>query len=180
MNYDNDEDSLEFINRLLERLHDLEDDRNKELKNERNIVINIYRPGSQQVGRIVNQYVGTADRDQKSENWLPSPNQMARAVEKTMAEGCWWAGTAWAVVYRIYQMRGYGGSISQFVREVEEWPFERRLDYGCTYDAVCKPVRGGSLAGGPDEWSRDGCMRQQAILGKRLLEELACSGQEFQ
>ena len=43
------------------------------------------------------------------------PEVMAKALERTMEEGYWWASTAWAVAYRIYQMEGFTGSIRQFV-----------------------------------------------------------------
>ena len=45
-----------------------------------------------------------------------------------MEEGYWWASTAWAVAYRIYQMEGFTGSIRQFVREVQEWHTPAELD----------------------------------------------------
>lgn len=55
------------------------------------------------------------------------PEVMAKALERTMEEGYWWANTAWAVAYRIYQMEGFTGSIRQFVREVQEWPWQKTL-----------------------------------------------------
>ena len=55
---DDEEDSLGFINRLLEQLHLLENERMKESENEKSIIINIYRPGSQHVDRVENQYIG--------------------------------------------------------------------------------------------------------------------------
>jgi hypothetical protein len=104
-------------------------------------------------------------------NSVPMIQAMARAVEQTVAQGYWWASTAWAVVYRVYQMKGYTGSISQFVREVEEWPWQKKPAYECNYDAVCKPIRSGRLAGTPDGWVRSGASSQYAILGQELLNE---------
>ena len=52
MNFDNDEEFLEFINRLLERLHQVD------YKALGSININIYKPGSQHVDRVENQYIG--------------------------------------------------------------------------------------------------------------------------
>ena len=46
MNFDNDEDGLELINRLLERLHQAG---NKSLGS---VNINIYKPGCQHVDRV--------------------------------------------------------------------------------------------------------------------------------
>ena len=44
------------------------------------------------------------------------PEVMAKALERTMEEGYWWASTAWAVAYRIYQMEGWAASASSCVR----------------------------------------------------------------
>ena len=50
MKFDNDEDALDVINRLLERLHQAD------YKILGNIEINIYKPGSQRVDHVDNQY----------------------------------------------------------------------------------------------------------------------------
>ena len=50
MNFDNDEEALEFINRLLEQLH------RAGHTNHGGIVINIYEKGSQHVDHVDNQY----------------------------------------------------------------------------------------------------------------------------
>ena len=55
MNFDNDEDALEFINRLLERLHQWENETMKEFKNERKIEIVIVQSGGQHVDNVENQ-----------------------------------------------------------------------------------------------------------------------------
>ena len=51
MNFDNEEESLELINRLLERLHQAG------YKAIGCININIYKPGSQHVDRVEDQYI---------------------------------------------------------------------------------------------------------------------------
>ena len=53
MNFDNDEESLEFINCLLERLHQVD------YKALCSININIFKPGSQHVDKVENQYYRT-------------------------------------------------------------------------------------------------------------------------
>ena len=111
---------------------------------------------------------------------VPMIQAMARATEQTVAQGYWWASTAWAVVYRVYQMKGYTGGISQFVREVEEWPWQRKPEYECTYDAVCKPIRSGKLTGTPDGWVRNGASSQYANLGQELLNEFQKVELQFQ
>ena len=170
MNFDNDEEALGFINRLLERLHQAD---YKTLGSKIEIVY--VASGGQHVETIQSQNIYTYKRQSASEeptSVTPPPEAMARAVERTMAQGYWWASTAWAVVYRIYQMKGYTGGIRQFVREVEGWPFSCRLTYECNYDAVCKPIRSGRLAGTPDGWIKNGATAQYAILGTALLKEL--------
>ena len=64
MNFDNNEDALEFINRLLERLHLLEKGKNEKLNNERKIEIVIVQSGGQHVETQVN--IG---------NPLPTPHE---------------------------------------------------------------------------------------------------------
>ena len=49
MNFDNDEESLEFINRLLERLHQADSN------NKSSIVFNIYEKGSMHIDRVDKQ-----------------------------------------------------------------------------------------------------------------------------
>ena len=49
MNFDNDEEALEFINRLLERLHQAD------FTNHGSTVINIYEKGSMHIDRVDNQ-----------------------------------------------------------------------------------------------------------------------------
>ena len=170
MNFDNDEEALGFINRLLERLHQAD------FTNHGSKIEFVYvASGGQHVETIQSQNIYTYKRQSASEeptSVTPPPEAMARAVERTMAQGYWWASTAWAVVYRVYQMKGYTGGIRQFVREVEEWPFSGRLTYECNYDAVCKPIRSGRLAGTPDNWIKNGATAQYAILGTALLKEL--------
>ena len=102
----------------------------------------------------------------------PSPEAMARAVERTMAQGYWWASTAWAVVYRVYQMKGYSSGIRQFVREVEEWPWQKKPIFPCNYDSVQKPIVGGKLMRTIDKWKDDGAMEQMQKLGQALFDLL--------
>ena len=100
------------------------------------------------------------------------PEVMAKALERTMEEGYWWASTAWAVAYRIYQMEGFTGSIRQFVREVQEWPWKKTLAFPCTYDSIQKPIVSGKLSGSIDRWKEDGATEQMQRLAQRLLDLL--------
>ena len=159
---------LKMLNELLEQQH-----RTGHPNNGSKIEIVYVASGGQHVETQINIGAHPNEGSEKEMTSVtPPPEAMARAVERTMAQGYWWASTAWAVVYRVYQMKGYTGGISQFVREVEEWPFSGRLNYECNYDAVCKPIRSGRLAGTPDGWIKNGATAQYAILGTALLKEL--------
>ena len=160
----------EMLNELLEQLHQAENN-----KQGSKIEIVYVASGGQHVETIQSQNIYNYKRQSANEETTsvtPPSEAMARAVERTMAQGYWWASTAWAVVYRVYQIKGYTGGIRQFVREVKEWPFSDRLDYECNYDAVCKPIRSGRLAGTPDGWIKNGAMAQYAKLSMALLKEL--------
>ena len=163
-------ESLVFINRLLERLHQ---DDYKPIGG--NMTIVIVEPGAQHVETIQSQNIYNYKRQNASEeptSAVPPSEAMARAVERTMAQGYWWASTAWAVVYRIYQMEGFTGSIRQFVREVKEWPWQKALAFPCTYDSIQKPIVSGKLSGSIDKWKEDGAPEQMQRLAQRLLDLL--------
>ena len=159
---------LKMLNELLEQMH-----QTGHINNGSKIEIVYVASGGQHVETQINIGAHPNEGSEKeTKDNIPQPEAMTRAVERTMAQGYWWASTAWAVVYRVYQMKGYTGSISQFVREVEEWPWQKKPAYECNYDAVCKPIRSGRLAGTPDGWIKNGATAQYAILGTALLKEL--------
>lgn len=101
-----------------------------------------------------------------------SEDRMCQAVEHAMGKGLWYASTAWAVVYRIYQIKGYNGSISQFVRDVRNWPFKTKPLNWCTDDSVSKPLRSGKFSGHPYSWKANGAADQTVVLATSLLEEI--------
>ena len=101
---------------------------------------------------------------------LPTREEMIQAITKTVRDGYWWAARAWAVVYRVYQMKGYMSGVSQFVREVKEWKVKTGFD--CTYDSVQKPIAQGVFIGNPDKWEANGAQGQAVKLAQALLKEL--------
>lgn len=120
---------------------------------------------------IENNYAGiTPQGEEGLPPQLPTADQMKQAVQATMEQGYWWASRAWAVVFRVYQMKGYCGSISEFVREVETWNL--KTEHDCSYDAVQKPIASGILSGMPERWKDQGAQGQAVKLAKALLEEL--------
>ena len=166
---------LKMLNELLEQMH-----RTGHINHGSKIEIVYVASGGQHVETQINIGAHPNEGSEEPTSVTPPPEAMARAVERTMAQGYWWASTAWAVVYRVYQMKGYTGGIRQFVREVKEWPWQRKPEYECTYDAVCKPIRSGKLTGMPDGWVMNGASSQYANLGQELLNEFQKLELQFQ
>ena len=158
---------LKMLNELLEQQH-----RTGHPNNGSKIEIVYVASGGQHVETQINIGAHPNEGSEEPTSVTPPPEAMARAVERTMAQGYWWASTAWAVVYRIYQMKGYTGGIRQFVREVEEWPWQKALAFPCTYDSVQKPIVGGKLMRTIDKWKDDGAMEQMQKLGQALFDLL--------
>lgn len=120
---------------------------------------------------IENNYSGNAPQGEEEPfPQLPTSEQMKQAVQATIHQGYWWASRAWAIVYRVYQMKGYMNSIAQFVREVNDW--ELNTGFECTYDAAQKPIAQGLFSGLPDKWVEHGAQGQAVKLANALLKEL--------
>ena len=111
----------------------------------------------------------SADMDEPPSD-LPSADQMSEAISFTVKQGMWWSNRSWAVVCRVYQMKGFFGSISDFVNEAAGWPVKIR--YKCNYDAVQKAMAKGTMIGDPVQWERRGAPKQAVILAQALLSFL--------
>ena len=175
-------DVLKKVNELLEQLH-------RKDKDHQGSPVFIYAPGSQYVDKQINIKVSpptplqmargvdsaeTASHPAHHKGGeLPAPEAMVWAVEKTSKDGHWWGNVSWSVVYRIYQMKGYQGTVSQFVRDVSRWPFTMHIRYDCNDDAVGKPIRTGKILRSLDKWAEDGASSQFIILGEALMKALA-------
>ena len=92
----------------------------------------------------------TAKPCQEDYSQLPTREEMIQAVKATFSQGMWWSSRSWAVVYRVYQMKGYMNGFTQFAREVSEWDI--KTDFDCNYDSIQKPIVSGQLSGMPDKW----------------------------
>ncbi|MBR5697534.1 MAG: hypothetical protein IKX44_02775 [Prevotella sp.] len=177
----------EIIRQMMDKLRELlhEHPRNS------GITINYYNSVGQRIDSVTTQNFSsdkwlrkshhtpvddTKQEEREPKEETPPPEVMAWAVEKTIRDGYWWGNVSWSVVYRIYQMKGYRGSISQFVRDVSQWPFTKRLPYECNYDAIQKPVTSGKLCGMPENWRDNGAHEQTVKLGMALMEELDKNG----
>ncbi len=169
------------FNELLEQLH-------RKDKDHQGSPVFIYAPGSQYVDKQFNigayprplpKGKGVDSAETASHpallkgGELPAPEAMVWAVEKTIKDGHWWGNVSWSVVYRIYQMNGYQGTVSQFVRDVSRWPFTMPIRYDCNDDAVGKPIRTGKISRSLDKWAEDGASSQFIILGEALMKALA-------
>ena len=88
MNFDNDREALEFINRLLERLHGwenlkiiklkkekIEDEKNEIFEREKSVQINIYEKGSQHIDTQINWNASPPTQASP-----PAPLQLARGT----------------------------------------------------------------------------------------------------
>ena len=166
-------DVLKKVNELLEQLHRAD-------KDHQGSPVFIYAPGSQYVDKQFNlgdKMSGKATNMKQTEgepkSEIPPPEAMVWAVEKTIKDGHWWGNVSWSVVYRIYQMKGYQGTVSQFVRDVSRWPFTMQIRYDCNDDAVGKPIRTGKISRSLDKWAEDGASSQFIILGEALMKALA-------
>ena len=100
----------------------------------------------------------------------PTREEMIHAVKTTYQQGMWWSNRSWAVVYRVYQIKGYVKGFTDFVREVQGW--DVKIGFECNYDAIQKPLAAGQLMGDPDSWERQGAQKQATALAKALLEIL--------
>lgn len=101
---------------------------------------------------------------------LPDSETMRQAVVTSMHDGYWWGNRSWAVVYRVYQMKGYMKGIAQFVSEVESWKIES--SYTCNYDAVQKPIIQGKIVGPISTWRANGVPEAWIKLAEALLAVL--------
>ena len=116
--------------------------------------------------------VNYVNHAKKENDTMPTAEQMASAVETTLKAGLWWGNTAWSVVFRVMQMMGYNGKISQFVNMVAEWPLKSDFPYKCNDDAVSKPLRKGTMTRDLNLWEQDGAQKKFIALGLALKDAL--------
>ena len=99
MSFDNDEESLKFINRLLERLH------RADYKAYGSININIYKPGSQHVDRVENQYFYSDKRADQPKAGKANPRELPEALSTEQALTLWRKAQRARLVDDNYQPR---------------------------------------------------------------------------
>ena len=146
-----------------------------------NIVINYYNSVGQHIDSVNTQNINGPfplgkESKEGQKDWKEDvgkedmPEAMSRAVEAAVREGLWANNQSWAVVYRVFQMRGYMGGMSEFVRQVKEWPLEMAAT--CSYDAVQKPIARGTMIGSTERWKAGGASKQDIALAEFLMKEI--------
>jgi len=148
-----------------------------------NITNNFYAPVGQYIEHIEHNHFGMTPEgefqfgDANKETTkvrlfpeMPTSEQICKAIRESIKEGLWWSNRAWAVVYRVWQMKGYMGGFSQFVKEEKTWKIDTGFE--CNYDAIQKPINSGVLAGNPENWNKQGAPAQAVFLANALLMEL--------
>lgn len=95
---------------------------------------------------------------------------MIQAVNESVRDGVWYGKPSWAVVYRVYQMKGYTDNMTQFVKEVKNWSID--VAKTITYDDVQKNTTNHHLHGPFDKWKETGAPLVAIELANTLLFKL--------
>ena len=131
------------------------------------------QPGGINIQHVENLYQADILKNSSEADTLPTKEQMCEAIGESVRQGLWWSSRSWAVVYRVYQMKGYLSGFTQFVREAGTWPV--KTGFECNYDALQKPISSGVLSGNPERWEAQGGSRQAVKLAQFLMEFLGKS-----
>lgn len=133
----------------------------------------------------IKNMVGTAsDKDTDygtpDDGKVATKEMMSHAAMATLKNGYWKAQRSWSVVYEIYCIWGYEGSISDFLVEVIGWPDQVYKRMTCNRDAVSKLRNKYTLTRDITEWRKNGVPEEYCILGEQLtmdLEQQLLSGE---
>ena len=128
------------------------------------------QPGGINIQHVEHLYQADILKNFGKDDTLPTKEQMCEAIGESVKQGLWWSSRSWAVVYRVYQIKGYMNGFTQFVREANTWSV--KTGFECNYDAVQKPIASGVLAGNPDKWEAQGGSRQAVKLAQFLIDFL--------
>lgn len=132
-----------------------------------------YKIDTVQPGGIGFQFMNGKEKKEDVLNAIenvPTSQQMQQAVAATVKNGMWWSSRCWAVVYRVYQIKGYVHNYTYFINEVKSWKV--KTGYDCNYDAIQKPMVSGIYVGNPERWEKNGAQKQAVRLADALMEEL--------
>lgn len=119
-----------------------------------------------------------ASKNQKGEANDEAPQKvatkemMSRAAKTTQEAGYWKAQRSWSVVFVVYGIWGYKGSVTEFLDEVPEWPDGVDKNMVCNRDAVEKLRNRYNFTKHIEEWRDNGVPKPYCILGEQLDAEL--------
>ena len=121
------------------------------------------------VGQVNKQ---NAAGENKPKERKATKEMMSRAAKTTQEAGYWKSQRSWSVVYVVYGIWGYQGSVSDFLDEVPVWPDGVDKSVICNRDAVEKLKNKYNFTKHIEEWRDNGVPEQYCILGEQLESEL--------
>lgn len=136
------------------------------------------------IGQLIMDNHGTIniethmDKGEKSsdtnsrEEVIPTIDDIMKISKSTMDLGFWKCDRSWGVVYQIWQIWGYKGTVSDFVNEINNRIEAKNMAYACTLNAVYKMVSKGKISRNLKQWRPDGVLETYCILGDLVNSEL--------
>ena len=97
---------------------------------------------------------------------------MSRAALLTLEGGYWKSQRSWSVIYEVYCIWGYKGSVNDFLMEANDWPDGVADRMTCNRDAVEKLRNKYNFSKDVKEWRAKGIPEPYCILGEHLETEL--------
>lgn len=139
-----------------------------------------FAAGVTKINQFILEYSGTTiingsdkdDQEMKDEKKTPSIDVMMKICKATMELGFWKCDRSWGVVFQIWQIWGYKGSVSDFVNEINSRNETKGFAYACTQNAVYKMVSKGRISRKLENWRNDGVLEPYCILGDLINSEL--------
>lgn len=121
----------------------------------------------------INNHMGE-EEDEKNirEEVVPTIDVIMKISKATMDLGFWKCDRSWGVVFQIWQIWGYKGTVSDFVNEINNRIEAKNLAYACTLNAVYKMVSKGRISRNLEKWRADGVLEPYCILGELVNSEL--------
>ena len=97
---------------------------------------------------------------------------MSRAALITLEGGYWKSQRSWSVIYEVYCIWGYKGSVNDFLVEANKWPDGVADKMTCNRDAVEKLRNKYIFSKDINDWRANGIPEPYCILGEHLETEL--------
>jgi hypothetical protein len=103
---------------------------------------------------------------------IATKEMMSRAAKITLDGGYWKSQRSWSVVFVVYCIWGYKGTVNDFLAEVADWPDNVADRMVCNRDAIVKLKNMYRFTKSIPEWRKNGVPEQYCILGEQLDKEL--------